>query len=143
MRIGAATAAAIVMPRALEPCDAVCRRLPQCAFPPQVAQFPVWEVAIMIIEIQVLPRPAGTAESQYAHVESAIAVIQQSGLVYEVGALGTTVEGDPDAIWLLLRSVHEAALTSGAASVMSVMKVSEVAGDTGPGISDLTDKFRR
>ena len=97
----------------------------------------------MIIEIQVLPRPAGTAENRYAHVESAIEVIHRSGLNYEVGALGTTVEGVPDDIWPLLRDVHEATLKSGSDSVISVIKVSEAAGDTGPAISDLTGKFRR
>ena len=51
----------------------------------------------MIAEIQVAPSPAGTAENPHAHVEAAIAVIQASGLRYEVGALGTTLEGDADA----------------------------------------------
>ena len=96
----------------------------------------------MIVEIQVLPRPAGTAENRYAHVESAIAVVQRSGLVYEVGALGTTIEGPPDQIWPLLRAVHETTLASGSDSVISIVKVSEAAGDAGPEIKDLTGKFR-
>ena len=53
----------------------------------------------MIAEIQVAPSPPGTAEDPHAHVEAAIAVIQASGLRYEVGALGTTLEGDADAVW--------------------------------------------
>jgi len=97
----------------------------------------------MIVEIQVLPRPAGTAENRYAHVEAAIAVVQDSGLVHEVGALGTTVQGSPDQIWPLLRAVHEATLVAGSDSVISVIKVSEAAGDTGPAINDLTGKFRQ
>ena len=52
----------------------------------------------MIAEIQVAPSPAGTAEDPHAHVEAAIAVIQASGLRYEVGALGTTLEGDDDLV---------------------------------------------
>ena len=96
----------------------------------------------MIVEIQVLPRPAGTDENRYAHVEAAIAVIQNSGLTYEVGAMGTCVEGSPDEIWPLIRAVHEATLVSGSDSVISVIKVSEAAGDTGPAIDDLTGKFR-
>ncbi|RIJ77626.1 thiamine-binding protein [Nakamurella silvestris] len=97
----------------------------------------------MIVEIQVLPRPAGTAENRYAHVEAAIGLIQNSGLTYEVGALGTTIEGAPDQIWALLRAVHEATLESGSDSVISVIKVSQAAGDTGPAIKDLTGKFRQ
>ena len=51
----------------------------------------------VIAEIQVAPSPPGTADDPHAHVEAAIAVIQASGLRYEVGALGTTLEGDDDA----------------------------------------------
>ncbi len=100
----------------------------------------------MIAEIQVSPRPAGTAENPYAHVDAAIAVIQDSGLVHEVGAMGTTVEGSPDEIWELLRAVHEAALAAGALGASANIKVSqsrdESGHDTGPRILDLVGKFR-
>ena len=46
----------------------------------------------VIAEIQVAPSPPGTADDPHAHVEAAIAVIQASGLRYEVGALGTTLD---------------------------------------------------
>ncbi len=62
----------------------------------------------MIAEIQVAPSPPGTADDPHAHVEAAIAVIQASGLRYEVGALGTTVEGEADEVWATLRAAHEA-----------------------------------
>ena len=96
----------------------------------------------MLAEIQVMPRPAGTAESAYAHVDAAIAVIQASGLTYEVHALGTIAQGSPDEIWALLRQVHEATLRAGAASTASVIKLSEGAADAGPTIADLVTKFR-
>lgn len=79
----------------------------------------------MILEIECLPTPPGTAEARHAHVEAAIAVIERSGLHYEVSALGTTVEGDPDAIWALARRVHEACLDAGAESVVSILKVAQ------------------
>ena len=75
----------------------------------------------MIMEIQCLANPSGTPENKYAHVEAAIAVIQESGLKYEVDALGTTVEGDPDTIWSLGRAVHEACLNAGANSLVTVV----------------------
>ena len=97
----------------------------------------------MIVEIECLPTPPGTAEVEFEHVESAIAVIQQSGLTYEVGALGSTVEGDPDELWPLLRRVHEACLESGASSVVSVIKVGQRAVDDGtPWMEGLTAPFR-
>jgi uncharacterized protein YqgV (UPF0045/DUF77 family) len=97
----------------------------------------------MIIEIQCLPNPPGTATDRWAHVDAAIAVIQHSGLHFEVGPLGTSVEGEPDAIWPLLRAVHEATLAAGADGVVSVIKVEqtrEVAND--PSMLDLVGKFR-
>ncbi len=96
----------------------------------------------MIVEIECLPNPPGTAESRYAHVEAAIAVIEQSGLNYRVGALGTTFEGPPDQVWLLVRLVHEASIAAGAASLVSVIKVAQSA-DDGPTMAALTEKFER
>ena len=81
----------------------------------------------MIIEIQCLPTPAGTAERRYAHVEAAIARIRDAGVRYEVGALGTTVEGEPDVLWPLLRDVHEVCLRSGAETAITVVKVAQSA----------------
>jgi uncharacterized protein YqgV (UPF0045/DUF77 family) len=96
----------------------------------------------MIAEIQVIPRPAGTAEAQYKHVDAAIAVIQASGLHYEVHGLGTVVEGPADKIWPLLQAVHHATLDAGAERTISVIKVSSGAQPGGPRVQDLVGKFR-
>ena len=92
----------------------------------------------MIAEIQVAPSPAGTADNPHAHVEAAIAVIQASGLRYEVGALGTTLEGDDDTVWATLRAAHEAMLAAGATGGISHLKVASVDRT----IESLTHKFR-
>lgn len=96
----------------------------------------------MIVEIQVLPRPAGTPDDPHRHVEAAIAVIQQAGVTHEVGALGTTFEASPDQAWEVSRAAHEACLASGAESVITMLKLSEAAGDSGPTIARLVGKFR-
>ena len=96
----------------------------------------------MIAELQVLPRPAGTEAVPYANVEAAIATLGASGLRVEVGALGTTIEGAPNAVWAALRASHEATLAAGADSVVSIIKLAESAGDAGPGIDDLAGPFR-
>lgn len=97
----------------------------------------------MITEIQCLPRPTGTEDDRYAHVHAAIELIEASGLTHEVGALGTTVEGEPDEVWPLLRRVHEACLSAGADSVITVIKVAETAQAEGaPTIAGLTDRYR-
>ena len=97
----------------------------------------------MIAEIQVLPRPAGTANDRYKHVDAAIAVIQASGLRYEVHGMGTVVEGPPDKIWPLLQAVHEATLEAGAERTLSIIKVSGAAKAGGPSVDDLVRKFRK
>lgn len=97
----------------------------------------------MILEIQCLATPAGTPDDRYKHVDAAIAVIQHSGLTYEVGALGTTVEGDPDAIWPLARRVHEVCLEAGADSLLTNIKVYQAADEAKQStIGSLTGKFR-
>ena len=96
----------------------------------------------MIAELQVLPRPAGTPNDPHAHVEAAIAVLGASGLHHEVGALGTTLEGPPDAVWAALRAAHEATLAHGAEFTISVIKLAEGPDDGGPTMDRLTAKFR-
>ncbi|TFV65945.1 UNVERIFIED_ORG: thiamine-binding protein [Bacillus sp. AZ43] len=92
----------------------------------------------MIAEIQVAPSPPGTPGDRHAHVEAAIAVIQASGLRYEVGALGTTLEGEADTVWATLRAAHEAMLAAGADTGISHIKVASVDRT----IESLTHKFR-
>lgn len=97
----------------------------------------------MIVEIQCIPTPPGTDGRRYAHVEAAIAQIQRSGVRYEVGALGTTLEGDPDLLWPLLRDVHAACMDSGAESVITIIKIAEAGRpDAGPGMDDLVSDYR-
>ena len=92
----------------------------------------------VIAEIQVAPSPPGTTDNPHAHVEAAIAVIQASGLRYEVGALGTTLEGEADEVWATLRAAHEAMLAAGATSGLSHIKVASV----NRTMDSLTHKFR-
>ena len=92
----------------------------------------------MIAEIQVAPSPPGTAEDPHAHVEAAIRVIAASGLRYEVGALGTTIEGADDEVWATLRAAHEAMLAAGATAGISHLKIASVDRT----MDSLTHKFR-
>ena len=92
----------------------------------------------VIAEIQVAPSPPGSPENPHAHVEAAIAVIQASGLRYEVGALGTTLEGEADQVWATVRAAHEAMLAAGATGGISHVKIASVDRT----IDSLTAKFR-
>lgn len=92
----------------------------------------------VIAEIQVAPSPPGTDDNPHAHVEAAIAVLAGSGLRYEVGALGTTLEGEADAVWDTLRAAHEAMLIAGANGGLSHIKIASVQRT----MDSLTHKFR-
>lgn len=92
----------------------------------------------VIAEIQVAPSPAGTAADPHAYVEAAVAVVQESGLRCEVGALGTTLEGDADVVWDTLRAAHEAVLAAGATSGLSHITIASVQRT----MDSLTHKFR-
>ena len=96
----------------------------------------------MIVELQCLASPAGTPDDPYRHIEAAIAVVQGSGLSYEVGALGTTVEGEPDQLWPLMRAVHEACLEAGARGLVTVIKVEQSTRTDAPTMAGLTGRFR-
>ncbi len=96
----------------------------------------------MIVEIQCLPSPSGTEDERYAHVHAAIEVVQEAGVHYEVGPLGTSFEGDPDVLWPLVRAVHEATMTSGANSCISVIKVAQQQSDRAATMDGLTDRYR-
>ncbi len=95
----------------------------------------------MIVEIQVLPTPAGNDTDHWAHVDAAIGVVAQSGLMYEVGPLGTTFEGDADLVWDTVRRAHEAALAHGVAQVVTVVKLLE-SHDGSPTMDALTAAHR-
>jgi len=79
----------------------------------------------VIAELQVVPSPPGTGTSRWAHVDAAIDIVAASGLRFEVGPLGTTIEGPPDALWAALRHAHEATLAAGADGVITVIKLYE------------------
>ena len=97
----------------------------------------------MIVEIECLANPPGTPDDRYRHIEAAIAVIQSSGLKFEVDALGSTVEGEPDELWALLRRVREACLEAGADSLVSVIKVAQAREPARQStMASLTGKFR-
>ena len=95
----------------------------------------------MIVELQVLPSPSGTADVPSAHVEAAIAVSTAAGVRYAVGPVGPSVAGEPDEGWAVVRRAHEATLEAGADGVVSVIKVAQRV-DRATTMASLTDKFR-
>jgi uncharacterized protein (TIGR00106 family) len=83
------------------------------------------EDTVALVEIQVMPsggeRPA---DQPYYFVDRAIDVIKASGLRYEVEPMGTTIEGDLDAVLETAIRAMKAPLEAGADGIFTILKVS-------------------
>lgn len=98
----------------------------------------------MLINAHVGPTPIGDERGPYENVEAAIRVIEASGLEYEVGALGTTVQGSPDECWKLMRELHEACLKNGASKVMTHFRIFETSdSDSEASMSELAARITK
>jgi uncharacterized protein (TIGR00106 family) len=73
------------------------------------------------VAIQVLPRSA--THGTYELVDSAIEVIQQSGLKYVVCPFETVVEGSYDEVMALVKQVQEAVYNHGAEEIITYLKI--------------------
>jgi uncharacterized protein (TIGR00106 family) len=51
--------------------------------------------------------PVGAGEELKEYVADIVRIIAASGLEYRMGAMETTIEGDPDAVWNVVRKCHE------------------------------------
>ncbi|MEQ8718690.1 MAG: thiamine-binding protein [Acidimicrobiales bacterium] len=92
-----------------------------------------------LMNIQIIPK-VEDLEDLYPAVEAAIALVEGSGLPYEVGALGTTVEGDLDTLVELARRMNEIVVERGATSVISQIRI--YLGREPISMDGLTAKFR-
>ena len=90
------------------------------------------------VGVQVLP----LVEDVYPIVDRAIAVIQASGVKYEVGPLETTLEGDDlDQLLEVAKAAHRACFEAGAAKVVTLIKIADAL--EGTSIEEKVGKYRR
>ena len=90
------------------------------------------------VGVQVLP----LVEDVYPIVDRAIAVIQASGVKYEVGPLETTLEGDDlDQLLEVAKAAHRACFEAGAAKVVTLIKIADAL--EGTSIEEKAGKYRR
>lgn len=92
-----------------------------------------------MMNIQIIPKVADP-DDVYPAVDAAIAVVQDSGLKYEVGGLGTTVEGDFPALVAMAQRMNEVVIEKGAQSVISQIRF--YLGSESISMDSLTAKFR-
>ena len=51
--------------------------------------------------------PVGIGEELKEYVADILQIIEKSGLDYRLGSMETTVEGDPDQVWEIIRKCHK------------------------------------
>lgn len=75
-----------------------------------------------VAEFSVIPLVDGSLRT---YVKAAVAVVESSGLRHEVGAMGTTVEGDFDELIEVIKRAHQAVLNAGAARIVTSIKIDD------------------
>ena len=77
----------------------------------------------MLAELEIVP--IGTKSASLSRLLSTVAsLIDQSGLDYRVGPMGTTVEGDWDRVMQVAKQCHQAMLQA-ADRVMTTIKIDD------------------
>ena len=90
-----------------------------------------WGVVMMLAELQIVPiGTKGTSLS--THLAKVARIIDQSGLDYRVGPMGTTVEGEWDEIMQLAKQCHQIILKS-ADRVLTSIRIDDRKDKPGPG----------
>ncbi len=90
----------------------------------------------MLAQFTIVPLDAG--ESVGAWVAKVVDHIDRSGVSYRVTAMSTQVEGEPDAVWKLIRECHEL-MRDVSSRVSTHIAIDDRAGTTGA----LTKKIDR
>jgi uncharacterized protein YqgV (UPF0045/DUF77 family) len=75
---------------------------------------------IVHVAIQIVPI---SKEHPYQIIDKAIAVIDQSGLEYRVGAMETVIQGEYDKIMNVVKEAQQACINAGADEIVVTMKV--------------------
>lgn len=88
------------------------------------------------VAVQVLP----LVEDAFPIVDRAIAVIAESGVQYEVGAMETVMQGNLDRLLEVAKAAHLACLRAGANQVVTIIKIGDAA--SGTTIKQKLEKYR-
>jgi uncharacterized protein YqgV (UPF0045/DUF77 family) len=75
-----------------------------------------------IVCVQIVPAAKDQAQS-HGFIDQAIAIIRDSGVVYEVGALGTTMQGELHQLLALVEQLCMAVLHLGAPYTLANVQV--------------------
>lgn len=84
---------------------------------------------MVIADVAVMPlRPYAGEDEMYKVVDKCIEKIKSSGLKYEIGAMSTTIEGEFDEVFDLIKIIHKIPFDLGCERVITVARVDEKSG---------------
>ncbi|GLI83344.1 thiamine-binding protein [Rossellomorea marisflavi] len=96
-------------------------------------------MANALVSIQIIPKTKN-GEDVIPYVDDAIAVIEESGVNYEVNPLETTMEGELSELFKIVERMNEKMIARGSVNVISQIKV--LYQPQGIEMTDLTGKYR-
>lgn len=95
-----------------------------------------------IVAVSLSPAGVGTSMSRY--VAAAIAVLEaQDRVRWQLDSMFTTLEGDPDECFALIRAMQEAVFEAGAERVGTVIKMDDRRDRAGVSAADKVASVRR
>jgi len=74
------------------------------------------------IAFQIMPRTDDSTKV-IPIIDKVIALVKKSGVVYEVGPMETTMEGDLDTLFAIVRKAQDVAIKAGATQVFTNVKI--------------------
>lgn len=77
---------------------------------------------MVIAELSIVPL---AGEDMRPAIEIAVDILKKSGLKYEVGALGTTIEGELEQVLQVLKQTHQAVMHQGPERVLTELRIDE------------------
>ena len=92
-----------------------------------------------LVSIQIIPKTKN-GEDSIPFVDQAIAVINDSGIRYEVHPLETTMEGNLTEIFSVIEKMNERMMKAGCVNVISQVKI--LYQPSGVSMDKLTEKYR-
>jgi len=96
-------------------------------------------MAKITLGLQVLPYVP--EEKLYHVVDQVIAYIDSCGVKYQVGPMETTMEGELDELFLIVKKAQEICIVEGASRVISLVKIDYK--KTGVTIDEKVEKYQR
>jgi uncharacterized protein YqgV (UPF0045/DUF77 family) len=96
-------------------------------------------MANSLVSVQMIPKTRN-GEDSIPYVDEAIKIIIESGLKYEVHPLETTIEGDLNSIFNVIKQMNERMIEIGSYNCITQVKI--LYQPSGIQMEDLTGKYR-